>query len=84
MTAAPGSPAVGYYGKLPSRGDFITQRLAAAFPRLGPAGFELVDDMFHADGRNRWTPILAYSGVGSPAAHRCCRSGTARQQKKAV
>jgi type VI secretion system protein ImpM len=31
MTGAPGSPAVGYYGKLPSRGDFLTQRLAAAF-----------------------------------------------------
>lgn len=31
MTEQPGSPAVGYYGKLPSRGDFITQRLAATF-----------------------------------------------------
>jgi type VI secretion system protein ImpM len=31
MTGAPGSPAVGYYGKLPSRGDFITQRLPATF-----------------------------------------------------
>jgi type VI secretion system protein ImpM len=31
MSEQPGSPAVGYYGKLPSRGDFITQRLAAGF-----------------------------------------------------
>lgn len=34
MTGHPGSPAVpavGYYGKLPSRGDFLTHRLAAAF-----------------------------------------------------